>query len=110
MTNNYWLSSYMLQQWFLIFTIVLAGKEDAVTLDWTPKGSNTDVKKYLEGLPEELLPVKGSEAARMRKQRLQKQLPAHDIDASLCHALSPDEIQQLEEYVAHIKNHSVGML
>lgn len=91
-----------------MYILVLAGKEDAITIDWTPKGSNTDVKRYLEELPEDLLPVKGSEAAKMRKQRLQKQMPAHDIDATLCHALSPEEIKQLEEYVAHIRKHSVG--
>lgn len=59
-------------------------------------------------MPEDLLPIAGSEAAKLRKQRLQRQTPAHDIDASLCHALSPEEIQQLEDYVAHIRKHSVG--
>lgn len=61
-------------------------------------------------MPDDLLPIAGSEAAKLRKQRLQRQTPAHDIDASLCHALSPEEIQQLEDYVAHIRKHSVGKI
>lgn len=88
--------------------ILLKGRKDEVILDWTPSGSNHDVKKYLDEIPYELLPVKGSEAAKIRKQRLQKQIPAHDVDASLCHALTDEEIKEMEEYVAHIKNNSVG--
>lgn len=88
--------------------ILLKGRKEEVILDWTPAGSNNDVKKYLDEIPYELLPVKGSEAAKIRKQRLQKQIPAHDVDASLCHALTEEEIKEMEEYVAHIKNNSVG--
>lgn len=89
---------------------VLKGSNNEVILEFTPKGSSNDVKKYLDELPADLVPVKGSEAAKLRKQRLQKQMPAHDIDPTLCHALTDDETKQLEEYVAFIRKHSVGKL
>jgi len=51
----------------------------------------------------------GSQAAQERKQLLQKQLPIHDIDPALCHELNEEEVTRMEEYIAHIKNSSVGV-
>ncbi|KAB0792372.1 hypothetical protein PPYR_14331 [Photinus pyralis] len=89
--------------------IVLAGRKDAVELDWTPKGQSDTVDLYLKELPVNLLPIKGSYAAQERKQLLQKQIPLHDIDPALCHALSDSEVKQMNDYIAHVKQSSVGI-
>lgn len=54
------------------------------------------------------VPVSGSKAAMKRKERLEFQVPAHDLDASLCHNLSENEVAQLTQYVEKIKENSVG--
>lgn len=59
-------------------------------------------------MPPELLPVKGSAAAQERKQLLQKQIPIHDIDPTLCHELTDAELKQMNDYIAHVKQNSVG--
>lgn len=74
-----------------------------------PKGPNDAVESYLKDLPVNLLPIKGSPAAQERKQLLQKQIPLHDIDPSLCHALTENEVKQMNDYIAHVKQHSVGV-
>lgn len=90
-------------------TIKLPGKKDELELEWTPKGHNETVDKYLKTLPPEQLPVKGSQAAQDRKQLLQKQIPIHDIDPTLCHELSNDELKQMNDYISHVKQTSVGV-
>lgn len=80
-----------------------------VILEWTPKGHNETVDKFLKNLPPELLPVRGSAAAQERKQLLQKQIPIHDIDPTLCHELTEAELLKMNEYIAHVKQSSVGM-
>lgn len=57
---------------------------------------------------EENIPVSGSKAAAKRKERLEFQVPLHDLDASLCHNLSENEAAQLTQYVEKIKENSVG--
>lgn len=94
---------------FTCFVAVLPGRNDEVELDWAPKGQKDTIDKYLQTLPTEALPVKGSQAAHQRKQLLQKQIPIHDIDPSLCHELNEDEVAKMEEYIGHVKNSSVGV-
>lgn len=53
--------------------------------------------------------MKGSAAAQERKQLLQKQIPIHDIDPSLCDSLTEDEVKKMNDYVSHIKENSVGV-
>lgn len=72
-------------------------------LDWAPKGPTETVDRYLKTLPSESLPVKGSQAAQDRKQLLQKQIPIHDIDPTLCHELTESELAQMQEYIKHMK-------
>lgn len=88
---------------------VLPGRKDEVELDWTPKGQTETVDRYLKTLPPDSLPIKGSQAAQDRKQLLQKQIPIHDIDPTLCHDLTASELQQMDDYFAHMKEHSVGV-
>lgn len=54
------------------------------------------------------IPITGSKAALKRKERLNYQVPMHDLDASLCHNLSENEATQLSKYVGQIKEHNVG--
>lgn len=54
------------------------------------------------------IPVSGSKAATKRKERLEFQVPPHDLDASLCHNLSESEATQMGLYVQKIKENSVG--
>lgn len=54
------------------------------------------------------IPISGSKAAAKRKERLEFQVPPHDLDASLCHNLSEHEAAQLSLYVEKIKENSVG--
>lgn len=78
-------------------------------LDWLPQGNTETIDKYLKTIPTSLLPIKGSQAAQDRKQLLQKQIPIHDIDPLLCHELTKDEMNQMNDYIAHVKNSSVGV-
>lgn len=59
-------------------------------------------------LEEENIPISGSKAAIKRKERLNYQVPMHDLDASLCHNLSENEATQLSHYVGKIKEQNVG--
>lgn len=88
--------------------IVLNGNTE-IELEWTPKGQQEIVDNYLKTVPQASLPVKGSLAAQERKQMLQKQIPVHDIDPSLCHDLNEEETKKMEEYVAHVKQCSIGV-
>lgn len=54
------------------------------------------------------IPITGSKAAIKRKERLNYQVPMHDLDATLCHNLSENEASQLSQYVGQIKEHNVG--
>lgn len=54
------------------------------------------------------IPITGTPAAIKRKERLNYQVPMHDLDASLCHNLSESEASQLTKYVGQIKEHNVG--
>lgn len=54
------------------------------------------------------IPISGSKAAAKRKERLEFQVPPHDLDASLCHNLSENEAAQMSLYVEKIKENSVG--
>lgn len=54
------------------------------------------------------IPITGSKAAIKRKERLNYQVPMHDLDASLCHNLSENEATQLSQYVGQLKEHNVG--
>lgn len=59
-------------------------------------------------LEAENIPITGTKAAIKRKERLNYQVPIHDLDASLCHNLSENEATQLSHYVGKIKEQNVG--
>ena len=86
----------------------MCGRNAPVELDWVPKGSNKNVSQYLNEISPDLLPVKGSKGARIRQQNLQKQIPAYDVDSSLCHDLSKEELDEFDDYLNHLKNIIVG--
>lgn len=83
--------------------------ENPVKLDWVPPNVKPDlVSDYMNQLGQENIPVSGSEAASKRKQRLEFQVPPHDLDATLCHNLTDKETAQLQKYVESIRENCVG--
>jgi len=78
--------------------------EEPVKVDWIPPNVSVDIAAdYMHQLGPEMVPVAGSDAAARRKQQLEYQVPAHDMDPSLCHNLSPTEAEQLQQYVNKLK-------
>lgn len=59
-------------------------------------------------LEAENIPISGTKAAFKRKERLNYQVPIHDLDASLCHNLSENEASLLSLYVGKIREQNVG--
>ncbi|ETN63900.1 testin [Anopheles darlingi] len=80
-----------------------------VQLTWVPPNVTPELATdYMRTLGEQNIPIVGSEAAEKRKQQLEYQVPAHDLDTNLCHNLTPYEAGQLSDYVEKIKAHCVG--
>ncbi|XP_044737910.1 testin [Chrysoperla carnea] len=88
--------------------IKLPGNIQNQSLEFTPPGANSTVERYLNELPTDEIPLSGTDAAKKRQSRLQNQIPAHDLDATLCDSLTPIEQNKMQEYVSHIKQHCVG--
>uniref|UniRef100_A0A8C6HFV4 Testin n=1 Tax=Mus spicilegus TaxID=10103 RepID=A0A8C6HFV4_MUSSI len=83
---------------------------DTVTYEWAPPVQSQElVRKYMEMLPKEKQPVSGSEGAKYLKKQLVKQLPEHDQDPSKCHALSPKEVKEMEQFVKQYKSEALGV-
>lgn len=83
--------------------------DNPVKLEWVPPGVTPDlVSDYMNQLGQENIPVAGSEAASKRKQRLEFQVPLHDLDPTLCHNLTDKETEQLQKYVESIRENCVG--
>ncbi|KAK0174273.1 hypothetical protein PV327_011046 [Microctonus hyperodae] len=79
---------------------------DEETFEWTPPDTTKELAAdYMKALPENKLPIKGSAGALLRKQQLQKQLPLHDIDHSMCDALSDLERKQFTKYLENLKKY-----
>uniref|UniRef100_A0AAG5DMW2 Testin n=1 Tax=Anopheles atroparvus TaxID=41427 RepID=A0AAG5DMW2_ANOAO len=80
-----------------------------VELAWVPPNVTPELASdYMRTLGQQNIPIVGSEAAEKRKQQLEFQVPAHDLDTNLCHNLTPYEAGQLTDYVEKIKAHCVG--
>lgn len=95
----------------LIFLDVKIAKisEKPVKVDFIPANVSEDIaSEYLEKLGLNNIPMQGSEAAKIRKQQLEYQVPPHDLDASLCHNLTEIETEQLNLYVDKIKTSCSG--
>lgn len=83
--------------------------DQPVQLEWIPPNVAPDVASdYMDQLGSNQIPVAGSDAATKRKQQLEFQVPAHDLDASLCDNLTENETQQLQMYVQKIRENCVG--
>jgi len=81
----------------------------SVAFDWVPPDVSEDLAaEYMQQLPPSKLPISGSDGALFRRQQLEIQVPLHDLDASKCHGLTPDEIQGLQQYLENVKNNVVG--
>jgi hypothetical protein len=84
-------------------------EEKPVKLDWVPPNVPADLASdYMKELSIDNIPISGSDAAAKRKQQLEMQVPPHDLDAALCHNLTPKETEQLQQYVKNIKENCSG--
>ncbi|XP_067015125.2 uncharacterized protein Tes [Anabrus simplex] len=80
-----------------------------VAFDWVPPNVSDDVAaEYMRKLPARKMPISGSDGALYRRQQLEKQVPLHDLDASKCHNLTPEETEALTEYLENLKSNVVG--
>lgn len=72
--------------------------------EWVPPNTTRELAAdYMNALPSEKMPIKGSSGAILRKQQLQKQLPLHDIDHKICDKLSEQERKEFEKYLDNLK-------
>eukprot|EP00118_Oscarella_pearsei_P003858 m.16033 g.16033 ORF g.16033 m.16033 type:complete len:384 (+) comp26691_c0_seq1:207-1358(+) len=75
---------------------------------WAPDVEKDLAVKYMESLPEEKVPLKGTDGHKYRRDQLINQLPVHDNDASKCDNLTPAERELMEEFVEKRKKTAVG--
>ena len=81
-----------------------------VKFDWIPHNvSDNLAKRYLKELPASKVPIVGTEAAKDRQQRLEKQFPIHDIEPEQCDVLPPEELKSMLEYIGHVKKDVAGL-
>lgn len=72
--------------------------------EWVPPDITKELAEdYMNALPSDKLPIKGSTGAALRRQQLQKQLPLHDIDHKACDNLSEQEKNEFEKYLDNLK-------
>ncbi|XP_058790239.1 testin [Phymastichus coffea] len=72
--------------------------------EWVPPDITKELAEdYMNALPSNKLPIKGSTGAALRRQQLQKQLPLHDIDYKACDNLSEQEKQEFNKYLDNLK-------
>lgn len=84
-------------------------KTAEVAFDWVPPNVTDDVAvEYMKQLPTAKLPISGSDGALYRRQQLERQVPIHDLDASRCHNLTPQEVEGLKKYLDNLKSNVVG--
>lgn len=88
---------------------IQAMAENPIKVDWLPPNVPSDLASdYLTQLGSDHIPVTGSEAAAKRKQQLEYQVPPHDLEATLCHNLTENEMVQMTQYVDQLRNNCVG--
>jgi len=86
-----------------------AHPQKEVILDWVPPGlSNTLASKYMRALPQDHLPIQGSEGAIRRKRQLERQFPLHDVEPESCHELTQVEKDTMSSYVDNVKKNVAG--
>ncbi|XP_066583490.1 testin isoform X2 [Prorops nasuta] len=74
--------------------------------DWIPPDTSNELATdYMKALPEDKLPIRGSNGAALRRQQLQKQLPLHDVDCGACDHLSESEQDQFKKYLENLKSY-----
>lgn len=59
-------------------------------------------------LPDDYVPLCGSEGEKRRKEMYAKQLPPHDLDPDLCHAMTDVERKRLTKLADKIKVRACG--
>jgi len=87
-----------------------SAKTKRVRFDWIPDNvSQTLARRYMKQLPESQLPIAGSQGAKDRQHRLEKQFPVHDIEPDQCAGtLPPEELEGMLDYIGHVKKDVAG--
>lgn len=63
----------------------------------------TQAQRYMESLPKESQPIRGTAGAQTRNQAMQRQLPDHDQHTEACHNLTEKEKEKMNEFVQSYK-------
>nr|AMQ67873.1 prickle/testin-like protein [Oscarella lobularis] len=87
-------------------------EQETIELDarfaWTPNVGKDLAVKYMEALPEDKVPVKGTDGQKYRRDQLFNQLPVHDNDVTQCDNLTDAEREQMHEFVLKRKKTAIG--
>ena len=67
------------------------------------------IEKYMEGLPEECVPVVGTEGERYRRSQCFLQLPVYDFSLEACHKMSELETKRHGKITTKRRNESFGI-
>lgn len=79
--------------------------EPESSFEWVPPNTSNELAAdYMNALPLEKMPIKGSAGAALRRQQLQKQIPLHDIDYKACDGLTDQEKKEFDKYLDNLKN------
>ncbi|KAI6224646.1 hypothetical protein M3Y95_00774800 [Aphelenchoides besseyi] len=69
-------------------------------LEWTPTEDVELLRKYMQALPEDERPIRGTKGVLKRRQRLQYQLPAYDCYPDKAVSVQTEEVrEELEKFV-----------
>lgn len=78
--------------------------------DWSPPVKDPKLaQEFIECLPKDKQPIKGTDGAQYRRKQLMRQLPPHDQEPSACHDLTPQEKQEMDVFVTQYRQKALGV-
>lgn len=63
----------------------------------------------MESIPAKYVPLRGSQGEKLRHTLHMKQLPPHDTDPELCHAMTDKERKRLTKFHDKFKSRACGV-
>nr|XP_039264905.1 testin-like [Styela clava] len=85
-------------------------KSGGITYEWQPPVKDSKLaKQFIESLPKEKQPIKGTEGGQYRRKQLMRQLPPHDQEPSACHDLTSQEKQEMDVFVTQYREKALGV-
>ena len=66
-------------------------------------------QEFIESLPQEKQPIKGTEGAQYRRKQLMRQLPPHDQEPTACHDLTQQEKKEMDVFVTQYRQQALGV-